>query len=182
MTFRVTTQVTWHGDRVINKLVRGAGRGIVKAVELYFNELTGALKRAGEGSIPVSSRKLINKFGGNATRLRIKHSRPGQVPLIQTFNLLNSIKKSFNFGMTFKGSRKLTFKGRISSDVKYAVTLERGGNFSGRIKKHTSLKLVNPLKGRHNIAPRPVWTPVWQKTVNKMLAIIKIELTKSFSL
>lgn len=183
MTFAIkaTMRVTWHGDKFITKLTRGAGRGIQKAVELYFKELTLALKNAGEGSIPVSSRSLINKFGGSATRLRIKHSLPGQVPLIQTFNLLNSIKMSFNFGMTIKGVRKLVFKGRISSDVKYAVTLERGGDFSGRIKKHTSFKLVNPLKGRHNIAKRPVWTPVWNKSVNKMLELIKFELRKSLN-
>ncbi len=101
-------------------------------------------------------------------RIRIQHSPPGAPPYWQTRNLAESVRITANFS----GRRGLThtIKVRVSTDVPYAPTLEFGGFLSvpHDRKKHTQIRLINPLKTTVSIAPRPTWLPTWNELNRKM--------------
>lgn len=189
----LTAKVRWFGDQRLAELQQRAGRGVVKATEIYAKALQAILKKnvgskpfSGFGNTFVSSRiagRGKNVINAGNLRVRMKHSPPGSVPFAQTFNLANSIRTSYNFkrrvAFTSK-SRTFKIRSRISSDVPYSKTLERGGTLSipQSRKKYTSIRLINPLKGGVTITPRPAWLPLFERLHPKMVGVIAKELRK----
>lgn len=171
MTIKVVgTLNNWRGDIILKNIKKHGGKGVMKAARhlenAIINEYTKNL-----GSVAVGG------LGGNL-RKRVIHSSPGEAPYVQTSNLSKSTKTSYNF----KGlARSFLVKGRVSTDVKYARTLERGGSYNlpQRYKKYTSIRLINPLKRAPVIAPRPVWIPMFMKHRVSMLVEIRDELKKA---
>ena len=152
---RITQRVWWGGDAWFNNdLMPALRRATMEASTMYAVEVRKRYSLQ-TGSVP-------SKIPG--MKIRVKHSRPGQPPFIQTGNLSLSVRQSANFGKT-------VLKSRISTDVPYATTLEFGGSLSVSAdrKKYTSVRILNPLKITPFIAPRPVWRPVWNDMNRKML-------------
>ncbi len=137
--------------------------GVFRAINLY----RFALKRKlGEwGSLFISS----------SLRFRARHSTPGSPPLKQTGNLEKSIEIDIsNVGPT--GFFGQDVEGVIWTDVPYAPTLEKGTlqvQVDQSTKKHTRVKLWNPIKTLINIVPRPAWLPVFEETKRKMINTIR---------
>lgn len=149
LEFSYKVNVIDHSEKYKKKLEQQVEKAVKWGTSYYYKELRKALVKT-QGSTPIS---------GNL-RLRTSHSSPGQIPFVQTFNLANSIRQSY-LGM---GAQVY---GQVYTDVPYAETLEHGGylNMNQNFKKYTSWRLVNPLKTNKAIAPRPFFTPVWNKNV-----------------
>jgi hypothetical protein len=165
ITSKVTIRTKWLGNKRMNEIKSRLGRGAMQAAQLYKNELKKEL-----------SKEIGSEFVSANLRRRFKHSSPGEPPYFQTGNLAQSLKISTNFltrGTIFSSSRH-TISVRISSRVRYAVTLERGGALSvpEAEKTFTSIRLVNPLKSTPTITPRPAWTPVFDRLRPIMLKTI----------
>lgn len=181
ITAKVTTKVTWHGQRVITKLQNNANDAAKAAGTFYFNLVTREFKRAPWGSKRAQTGNSLSNVPILAnSRIRFKHSSPGETPYRQTENLANSIRITSSKRLAGEPSKAVT---RISTRVPYSRTLERGLPQISQpqsLKRFTKIRLKNPLKLRPGtiIAPRPVWLPVFQKTNVRMLAIIKREMAK----
>lgn len=170
LDIKVVTRKFWRGDKYLQNLSRELRLGVTEAAQLYRVELQ-KITAKNVGSIPLS---------GNL-RVRKRHSQPGQPPFAQTFNLSNSFKYSADFSATASGGflgfgRKLEVHARVSTstDVPYALILERGGrgNF-GNYKPHTHWRLVNPLTTNPYIEPRPYWGPTFERLSPTMKMIIQ---------
>tara|TARA_R100000306_G_C4347637_1_gene128416 strand:+ start:138 stop:671 length:534 start_codon:yes stop_codon:yes gene_type:complete len=149
---------SWHGENFEKDLKPKLEKGLTDAANVYAKAIR---------------KKLLKTSGAIAwtggTKLRIKHSKAGQIPFFQTGNLALSVRTSFNFGKT--RGRLTKMKARISTDVPYAPTLEFGGALSidPNKKKYTRIRLINPLKSTPYIAARPVWRPTFFEQKDQML-------------
>ncbi len=162
---RRDTRVTliWNesaGIAIHNKLARGMSR----AVRIYLFALK---RKLGEwGSLFITS----------ALRFRARHSAPGtSPPLKQTGNLEKSIRTDISLvgPVGFFGQ---DIEGIIWTDVPYAPTLEKGTpqvQVDQSTKKHTRVRLWNPIKILINIVPRPAWLPIFEETKQKMINTIR---------
>jgi hypothetical protein len=164
----VTSNLQWNGNRVKRDIKLKLHLGVRNAVQHFYDELQKTLSKW--GSIP---------FMGNY-RIRVNHSSPGQPPLRQTSNLYNSIRPDISpvtdvlyvGGGSLVGGEEIT--GEISTDVDYAPTLELGGSLNaGGYKRHTTIRLANPVQGDISIAPRPAWIPTFLKSAPKMVNLIR---------
>jgi hypothetical protein len=161
----VTTQLTWNGNRVRATIMQKLHNGVRNAVQSYTTALQTALNRW--GSDPVFANY----------RVRRRHSSPGQAPFKQTANLHDSIQPDMSgvsnviYFPGMIGGEEIT--GEISTDVDYAVALELGGSIQGGPKRHTSIRLINPIQGPINIAPRPAWIPTFNRKLNAMINHIR---------
>lgn len=162
--FKVTSKFI--GAEIIQKL-RVASKPSIQAA---LNHLQRRIQRklsAVKGS--VSTDKIDFVFAKES-------SSPGSPPYLQTGNLHNSVRTTLEV-------QKTQVKGRVSSPVHYAKTLENGGftRWSGQQHlRFTDKKLINPIrKSGIPIAPRPVWRPTFEEENARMLEIIKVDLRDS---
>lgn len=170
LDIKVVTRKFWRGDKYLQNLTRELRLGVTEAAQLYRVELQKITAKT-VGSVPVSG----------VFRVRKKHSQPGEPPYAQTFNLSNSFRYSSNFNAITSGGilgfgRKLEIQARVSTstDVPYALILERGGfgNF-GNFKPHTHWRLANPLTTTPYVHPRPYWGPTFERFSPTMKMIIQ---------
>lgn len=168
--FEIKVKVKWNGDKILSHLDSLANQAI--------EELGQILKRE-------VRRELTKTWGSEAVggmsnrRVRQRHSPPGSPPFMQTRNLANSVRLT-------KTTRSVPiglFTARVSTRVKYAGGLERGGpqiSLSPNAKIFTKNRLLNPLriKGVLIIAPRPAWMPAFLNKKPEMVIKAKQILRK----
>lgn len=180
---KVTLRLKWQGERKLRQINRLAVIAVKEAGEIYEKELTRTLKSAPWGSKPATeagpSLSNLPSITGR-TRIRFRHSSPGEVPYRQTLNLANSVRLTSQTG---SGATLGEFRSRVSTRVKYSRTLERGLpqiSVPQSSKRFTDIRLLNPLKLKPGtiIAPRPVWVPVFEKTRAKMIKQIASTMSR----
>lgn len=184
MDFRVSHTIKWGGAVWYSDIKKAAKIGVKEAISIYFWTLRGILSR-GWGSI---------QYRGNA-RKTIKHSQPGEPPLIQTENLVNSLnvltgnraaRMYFTNVWDNKSGSSAMFMNEeqhvacVYTDVPYAKELEYGGlagPYKAHLLKYTYWRLINPIRHTINIAPRPAWRPAYSLSVSRMISVIRVRMS-----
>lgn len=135
--------------------------GAKRAGNVYLSLLRLRLKRT-SGSVPA-----YVMIGPNY-RKAVKFSRPGEIPFWQTKNLANSV----NLTDTPPRPRDVSSTVRLSTRVKYARSLERGGYSTNEAKPYTTIQLINNFPAGRFIAPRPVWLPLLLQYERRLVKMI----------
>jgi len=161
----------WNEVKVSQILFKRLRRNLTLATRFYHGEVIRIFKTQPWGSRAV---------GGGLRRKSFRSSPSGRPPFKQTGNLANSpvfnIKGPQTAQTFFSGIQGI--RGRISTEVKYAKSLELGGTpvrIPQTQKIHTAVRLVNPIPKRKtptSIAPRPVWIPLLRRLTPKLLKIL----------
>ena len=161
-----SVQLIWNGPTVRKSILIRVQSGVKRAIDIYYRELKRKINEW--SSAPYTSFKTgvispILRVGG------VYPSKAGQPPKKATGNLYKSIKKDI-----FVNAIDDSAEAHVWTDVLYAPTLEFGGDLqvNQATKKHTQVRLVNPVKKSKPIAPRPVWLLVWKENLDKMIKTI----------
>lgn len=169
---KVKTEITWN-PRSYNSLMKRLNTNLNKSLRFYKTNLKESIKTW--SSIP---------YSGNIRQWIFElSSSPGDPPHRATGNYYNSIKTELDQKVVnqMKSGGKngkpqfigTELSGNINTDVEYGPTLEFGGfNKSNAVKKHTNIKLINKFNEKF-IDARPHWLPMFEKTKNQMINIIK---------
>lgn len=153
----VQIKLEWYGNQRRDEIRAKFNNGMIKATKFLYREV----------------KKKINVWGSefitSIKRKRVRHSAAGEPPLKQTGNLEKSIDYKFVWG------EDGFINGVVFSDAPYAETLERGGilQVPQEAKKHTRVRLVNPLKRVVSIAARPFMQPALRENTEKLINIIQ---------
>lgn len=178
--FEIRVKVKWNGDKVLANLNNLASQVIEELGQILKKEVTRKLTKTWGSDRAPARLKGTGKLALNAgIRIRKNHSDPNQAPFMQTRNLANSVRLT-------KSTRSVPiglFTARVSTRVKYASGLEKGGpqlSLSPNAKRFTNIRLVNPLiiKGVLIIAPRPAWMPAFLDKKPEMIRKAKQILRK----
>ena len=139
----------WNGEKVKQEVRYGLLKNLQKALQVYSTEL----KRV---------------IGVQSPHPRI-HSNPGEPPLAQSRNLVNSIREQLDLEPS---TQNIT--GTVTTDVAYAETLEFGGilQVDASDKKYAT-RPISPLY-RHAtyVAPRPAWIPTFERLRETLIKIL----------
>lgn len=141
----IDAKLVWNGELIKGQMKRRLHNNLKNALSLFLNTLKAKLSRDGAEHF---------------------HSLPGEPPLVQSANLINSLEWS----ITEDAEQKT---GIVSTDALYAQTLEFGGTLQA--PSSSKIHATRPIQGWKKpvtIAPRPAWMPVWMALQDKIKEIL----------
>ena len=153
----VEIRLEWYGNQRKEEIRAKFNNGMIKATKFLWRQVKNRINTWG------------SEFITSLKRKRVQHSAPGDPPFKQTGNLEKSIDYKFVWGQDG------FINGLVFSDAPYAETLERGGilQVPQEEKKHTRVRLVNPLKRAVSIAARPFMQPTLRENTEKLIGMIQ---------
>lgn len=147
----VKTRLTWN-ESAFNRIEAQTWFNALRVAKAYAAAIKKELKK-NVGSVPAKQ--------GGGKRVRIKHSKPGEVPYWQTGELEQSIE------VVVQKKGRNVFVATVLAKG-YAKTLELGGLATPEPHTISSVELVNPITKPVLIAPRPVWIPTFTRMAPEM--------------
>lgn len=149
-------RLDWYGEQRKKEIRFRVNNGVVKATKFLYHRIRAKVNEWG------------SEFIVSVKRKRVRHSSPGQPPFKQTGNFYKAF--GFKFGWGTDGY----IIGMVTNDAPYAATLEKGGSLQvdQADKRHTSVRLVNPIKKVLSIAARPFARPTLMENKDKLIKII----------
>ena len=153
----IEIKLEWYGNQRKEEIRAKFNNGMVKATKFLWRQVKNRINEWG------------SEFITSLKRKRTRHSNAGDPPLKQTGNLEKSIDYKFVWGQDG------FINGVVFSDAPYAETLERGGTLQvpQEEKKHTRVRLVNPIKNVISIAARPFMQPTLRENTEKLINMIQ---------
>jgi hypothetical protein len=153
----IDVKLEWYGKQRTSEIRARFNNGMIKATKFLWRQIKNEISEWG------------SEFLSSLKRKRTRHSSAGDPPLKQTGNLEKSIDFKFVWG------EDGYINGLVFSDAPYAETLERGGTLQvdQSEKKHTRVRLVNPIRNAISIAARPFMAPTLRKHTERIIAIIQ---------
>ena len=149
-------RIDWYGEKRVKEIRFRVNNGVVKATKFLYHKIRAKVNNWGSDYIVSIKRK------------RVIHSAAGQPPLKQTGNFYHA------FGWGFGWNTDGYIEGKITNDAPYTPTLEKGGTLQvdQADKKHTRVRLVNPIKRALTIAARPFARPTLHENKDRLMKII----------